>query len=79
MVVNNFLKLLPSPMSNPLEREAEDAYERENDASPVPGHVTDSSYATASEEQVPVVGDDVEVEDPVIPRYADTDEQLGMR
>lgn len=76
MVVDPFLKLLPSPMST-IEREAEDQYEAENDPSPVPGHVVDSSYATPGETQVPVVGDEAGFDDPMIAHYADTDEQLG--
>lgn len=77
-MVNHFLKLLPSPMSNRAEREAEDLYEAENDPSPVPGHVSDNSYATAFGDQVPVVGDEAGFDDPMIPHYADTDQQLGM-
>jgi hypothetical protein len=33
-------------MSNRYEREAEDLYEAQNDASPVPGNVYDSSYVS---------------------------------
>lgn len=69
-------------MSNRVEREAEDNYERENDASPVPGRVVDNSYAheTAPElrNQVPVQPDDAPVEDPMQPPYSNSDQQLGV-
>ncbi|KAJ5179951.1 hypothetical protein N7492_003161 [Penicillium capsulatum] len=65
-------------MSNQAEREAEDAYEAENDRSPVPGHVTDSSYATAPDDRVPVVSDAASFDDPMVPHYADTDQQLAQ-
>jgi hypothetical protein len=66
-------------MSNPIEREAEDSYERDNDASPVTESSTDASYATESnlKEPVPVQSDDQPVEDPVQPYYANSDQQLG--
>lgn len=73
-------------MSNPIERAAEDAYESENDPSPVPDNEIDNSYTTDyantkvndPESQVPVIADDAPVEDPVVPFEADTDEQLRM-
>lgn len=79
MVDDQFLKLILSPMSTQVEREAEDAYEAENDRSPVPGHENDNSYVTdQAQVPVPVVADEAEFEDPMIPHEADTDQQLGM-
>ncbi|KAJ5488040.1 hypothetical protein N7530_002340 [Penicillium desertorum] len=67
-------------MSNPAERIAEDNYERENDASPVPGNVTDSSYAEEPNpnlrDKVPVQPDDQSYEDPMQPPYSNSDQQL---
>lgn len=69
-------------MTTQVEREAEDNYEAENDASPVSSSFRDNSYATETradlKETVPVQADEAPVEDPMVPRYADTDEQLGM-
>lgn len=69
-------------MSNPVEREAEDNYERENDASPVSGRVVDDSYTRETRpelrDQVPVQPDDAPVEDPMQPPYSNTNQQLGM-
>lgn len=69
-------------MSNPVEREAEDNYEAENDASPVPSSFVDNSYARETnpnlQNNVPVQVDEQEVEDPMAPPYSNSDEQLGM-
>lgn len=68
-------------MSNRVEREAEDAYEAENDASPVTGTVTDNSYVAetnpALRDTVPVQPDEQQVEDPMQPPYSNSDQQLG--
>jgi hypothetical protein len=68
-------------MSNPAERIAEDNYERENDASPVPGNVIDSSYAEEPNpnlrDKVPIQPDDQSFEDPMQPPYSNSDQQLG--
>lgn len=68
-------------MSNRAEREAEDMYEAENDASPVSADVIDNSYVgeTRSElrNQVPVQPDQDDYEDPMQPPYSNTDQQLG--
>ncbi|KAJ6153514.1 hypothetical protein N7497_007833 [Penicillium chrysogenum] len=67
-------------MSNPAERIAEDNYERENDASPVPGNVIDSSYAEEPNpnlrDKVPIQPDDQSFEDPMQPPYSNSDQQL---
>lgn len=69
-------------MSNQAEREAEDNYEAENDASPVTSSFVDNSYVRETNpnlvNKVPVQADEVEVEDPMVPYDANTDEQLGM-
>lgn len=69
-------------MSNPAERAAEDAYERENDPSPVPGTPpVDNSYVGETKYEVadvlPVQRDEDDYEDPVQPPYSNTNEQLG--
>ncbi|RHZ58939.1 uncharacterized protein CDV56_106089 [Aspergillus thermomutatus] len=67
-------------MSNRVEREAEDNYEAENDASPVSADVVDNSYVgeTRSElrNQVPVQRDEAPYEDPMQPPYSNSDQQL---
>lgn len=69
-------------MSNPQEREAEDIYEAENDASPVPGFEADNSYVGETNPNlktiVPVQKDEDPVDDPIQPPLANSDEQLGM-
>lgn len=68
-------------MSNQAEREAEDNYEAENDASPVTSNFVDNSYARETnpylKDKVPVEVDQTQVEDPMVPHDANTDEQLG--
>lgn len=68
-------------MSNPTERIAEDNYERENDASPVTGTITDRSYAEEPDpnlrDKVPIQPDDQSFEDPMQPPYSNSDQQLG--
>ncbi|KAJ5905496.1 uncharacterized protein N7473_002412 [Penicillium subrubescens] len=67
-------------MSNPIEREAEDLYERDNDPSPVTGTVTDNDYVGETnpdyKDTVPVQEDEQPVEDPVQPPYSNSNEQL---
>lgn len=72
-------------MSNRVEREAEDQYERQNDPSPVSGTVRDDSYATRRGPMggpqgagMPVQKDTDPFEDPMQPGMSNTDEQLGM-
>lgn len=69
-------------MSNRFERQAEDQYEQENDASPVPGGVSDNSYTGESrsglKNQVPVQSDQQSYDDPMQPPYSNTDNQLSM-
>lgn len=69
-------------MSNSLEREAEDNYEAENDASPVPGDVYDNSYVRETQpelrNQAPVQSDQETYDDPMQPPYSNSNEQLGM-
>lgn len=68
-------------MSNQAEREAEDNYEAENDASPVTSSFVDNSYARETnpylKNKVPVEVDQLQLEDPMVPYEANTDEQLG--
>ncbi|KAJ5659507.1 hypothetical protein N7507_005958 [Penicillium longicatenatum] len=67
-------------MSNNAERIAEDDYEENNDSSPVTGAFTDSSYAKETNPslkgQVPVQGDNEQIEDPMQPPYSNSDQQL---
>lgn len=69
-------------MTTREEREAEDAYEAENDPAPVPSTPIDDSYVRDPNSDlakfVPVQSDRAEVEDPVQPFSADTDQALGM-
>lgn len=70
-------------MSNPQEREAEDRYEAENDASPIPKTPEpDTSYVGETRREVadinPVQADNVGYDDPMQPPYSNSDEQLGM-
>jgi hypothetical protein len=70
-------------MSNRAEREAEDNYEAENDAAPVPDEIVDNTYLGETNpnpnlrNQVPVQADEDDYEDPMQPPYSNTDEQLG--
>lgn len=68
-------------MSNPAEREAEDSYERDNDASPVTESFADDSYAREPNpnlrDRVPVQPDNEDYDDPMQPPRSNTDEQLG--
>ncbi|KAJ5909846.1 hypothetical protein N7504_004489 [Penicillium tannophilum] len=67
-------------MSNREERIAEDQYEENNDSSPVTGDFTDNSYANETNpslrDQVPVQGDNAQIEDPMQPPYSNSDQQL---
>ncbi|KAL2219721.1 hypothetical protein M432DRAFT_365171 [Thermoascus aurantiacus ATCC 26904] len=67
-------------MSNPEERAAEDAYEEENDPSPVAATPIDNSYVGETKYEVadvlPVQRDEDDYEDPVQPPYSNSDEQL---
>ncbi|KAJ5175392.1 uncharacterized protein N7482_001269 [Penicillium canariense] len=67
-------------MSNRAERDAEDRYERDNDASPVTRSFADDSYANETDpdlkDQVPVQRDTQEYDDPMQPPYSNSDEQL---
>ena len=69
-------------MSTRQEREAEDSYERDNDASPVSGDVQDNSYVFDNRgdygNQAPVQPDQAGYDDPMQPPYSNTDQQLGM-
>jgi hypothetical protein len=42
------------------------------------GQVQDDSYVTKKNEPIPVTGDDENIEDPVYPKNADSNKQLGM-
>jgi hypothetical protein len=68
-------------MSNRAEREAEDSYERDNDASPVTGSFEDDTYVHEPNpnlrDKVPVQRDTEDYEDPMQPPYSNSDEQLG--
>lgn len=70
-------------MSNQAEREGEDNYEAENDASPVTSNFVDNSYARETnpylKDKVPVQVDEMQLEEPMVPYEANTDEQLGKR
>lgn len=69
-------------MSNRFEREAEDLYEAQNDASPVAGNVYDSSYISDTRpelrDQLPVQADQEDYDDPMQPPYSNSNQQLGM-
>lgn len=69
-------------MTTRQEREAEDSYERDNDASPVPGDVHDDSYIFDNRgvmsNQVPVQADQDDYDNPMQAPYSNTNEQLGM-
>lgn len=69
-------------MTTRQEREAEDSYERDNDASPVPGDVHDDSYIFDKKgpesNRAPVEADQANYDDPMQPPYSNTNEQLGM-
>jgi hypothetical protein len=67
-------------MSNPVEREAEDQYERDNDRSPVTQGFADDSYAKTErdiQDQMPIQRDTQEYEDPMQPPASNSDQQLG--
>jgi hypothetical protein len=69
-------------MSNRAERLAEDAYEAQNDPSPVSGTFKDNSYANETRPElkghIPVQRDEAGYEDPMQPPYSNSDAQLGM-
>ncbi|KAJ5160924.1 uncharacterized protein N7482_007928 [Penicillium canariense] len=68
-------------MSTPLVKVIEVIYERESE-SPVPRHAIDLTYMREGDsivpDQVPVLGDDLDIEDPMVPHYADTGGQLAQ-
>ncbi|RMJ25294.1 hypothetical protein PHISP_03826 [Aspergillus sp. HF37] len=68
-------------MTSRQEREAEDSYERDNDASPVPGDVHDDSYTFDTKgpmsNRVPVQRDEADHETPMQAPYSNTDQQLA--
>lgn len=68
-------------MSNREEREGEDAYERENDAAPIPDEIVDNTYVDETnpylKNRVPVQADEDDYEDPMQPPYSNSDQQLG--
>lgn len=61
---------------------ADDRYEEVNDQVPsdVPsGDKGDNDYASRTgQSEIPVVKDEAQIEDPINPDNADSDEQLGM-
>ncbi|KAI9367779.1 hypothetical protein BJX61DRAFT_547172 [Aspergillus egyptiacus] len=68
-------------MTTRREREAEDAYERANDPSPVTGDFQDDSYAyetgnTGFSSGMPVQKDEEDYEDPMQPPFSNTNQQL---
>ncbi|KAL3481843.1 hypothetical protein BJX99DRAFT_218325 [Aspergillus californicus] len=63
-------------MSNRVERDAEDFYERENDESPVTGDFTDRSYASSGAARIPVQADNMGFEDPMQPPGSNSNQQL---
>lgn len=69
-------------MTTRLERDADDSYERDNDASPVQGDVHDDSYifdTQGPESQVaPVQADEVDYDVPFQAPESNSDQQLGM-
>ena len=71
-------------MANREERDLDDRYEAENDPSPVSADVVDDSYTRETRnvlrasDQMPVITDEEEYEDPVQPPYSDSNEGLGM-
>ncbi|KAL4861313.1 hypothetical protein BDV12DRAFT_180460 [Aspergillus spectabilis] len=69
-------------MSNCAERLAEDAYEAQNDSSPVSGTFKDNSYANETRSElkgyIPVQRDDAGFEDPMQPPYSNSDRQLAQ-
>ena len=69
-------------MSNRYERSAEDAYEAQNDPSPVSGTYRDNTYAHETQSslrgQVSVAKDEDYYDDPMQPPYSNSDQQLGM-
>ncbi|PWY85697.1 hypothetical protein BO94DRAFT_586259 [Aspergillus sclerotioniger CBS 115572] len=68
-------------MSNRYERSAEDAYEAQNDPSPVSGTYRDNTYAHETQSslrgQVPVAKDEDYYDDPMQPPYSNSDQQLA--
>lgn len=70
-------------MSTAREREAEDAYENQNDDSaPVSGDFIDSSWAHETggkgfSRGIPVQRDDAGMEDPMQPPFSNSNQQLG--
>lgn len=69
-------------MTSRPEREAEDSYERDNDASPITGDIHDDSYIFdnrgAMSNQLPVQADEVDYDDPMQAPYSNSNDQLGM-
>ncbi|PWY70182.1 hypothetical protein BO70DRAFT_365481 [Aspergillus heteromorphus CBS 117.55] len=69
-------------MSNRYEREAEDAFEDQNDPSPLSGAFRDSTYARETQpslrDQIPLQGDEDVIEDPMQPLFSNTDQRLAQ-
>ena len=69
-------------MNTPLVTEVEIIYDRES-VSPLPQSVVDLTFAKEGKRvrkapEVPVLGDGLDLEDPMVSHYADTGGQLGM-
>lgn len=69
-------------MTSRVEREADDSYERDNDASPVPGDVHDDSYIFDTRgpgsQVAPVQADEEDYDVPFQAPESNSDQQLGM-
>lgn len=69
-------------MTSRTEREADDSYERDNDASPVPGDIHDNSYAFDTRgvmsQEAPVQVDEDDYDVPYQAPESNSDAQLGM-
>lgn len=68
-------------MNTPLVTEVEIIYDRESE-SPLPQSVVDLTFTKEGKRarkapEVPVLGDGLDIEDPMVSHYADTGGQLG--
>lgn len=69
-------------MHTPLVTEVEIIYDRESE-SPLPERVVDLTFTKEGKKahkapEVPVLGDGLDLDDPMVSHYADTGGQLGM-
>lgn len=65
-------------MSTSVERDPEDMHNRDTDPWSVPSSITDNPYAPDMQDQVPILADDDNYQNPTMNRYDQANSQICM-